>query len=449
MGSSAVILDMEEQSRTRSKGVYGLLSVVRANLTIRAWSEMNGAMGDLGTYIPLIMALSLAKGLDLGTTLIFTGLYNILTGALYGVPMPVQPMKSIAAVAISSPPGEFGVPEIMAAGIWTSAVVFFLGITGLMRFVYKYIPLPVVRGVQLAQGLSFTITAVRYVRNVQDLAKGKSLRSRPWVGLDGLVLAIFAAVFILLVNGAGDTSNVSNQEVEEQESRKRRRRTWIVVTSLPSAVIVFVLGVVLAAVREPRALRGLKFGPAVVQRVHIPWKSWRDGFVKGAIPQIPLSVLNSVVAVCRLSHDLFPEKAAEVSATSISVTVGMMNLVGCWFGVMPSCHGAGGLAGQYKFGGRGGGCVAALGAGKMALGIVLGGSLLKLFVAFPVGLLGVLLLYAGLELAMAARDMNTKEESLVVLVCTGVSLVGSSAALGFACGLVAHVLLSLRKHYGP
>lgn len=217
------------------------------------------------------------------------------------------------------------------------------------------------------------------------------------------------------------------------------------VTSLPSAVIIFVLGVVLAAARDPGAVRGFKFGPAAVQRVHISRKAWRDGFVKGAVPQIPLSVLNSVVAVCRLSRDLFPEKAEEVSATSISMTVGMMNLVGCWFGVMPSCHGAGGLAGQYKFGGRGGGCVAALGAGKMALGIVLGGSLLKLFVAFPVGLLGVLLLYAGLELAMASRDMSTKEESLVVLVCTGVSLVGSSAALGFACGLAAHVLLWLRK----
>lgn len=62
----------------------------------------------------LVILCSECRNLDLGTTLIFTGIYNIVTGLLYGVPMPVQPMKSIAAVAISNQ--SFGVPEIMAAG---------------------------------------------------------------------------------------------------------------------------------------------------------------------------------------------------------------------------------------------------------------------------------------------------------------------------------------------
>ncbi|PKA63431.1 Molybdate transporter 1 [Apostasia shenzhenica] len=151
------------------------------------------------------MALTLAKGLNLGTTLVFTGVYNILTGVLYGVPMPVQPMKSIAAVAISSGP-EFSVPEIMAAGILSSSAVLLLGATRIMSFAYRIIPLPVVRGVQLAQGLSFAISAVKYIRKEQDLAKGKSLEDRPWLGLDGLILAIIAASFIILINGAGERS---------------------------------------------------------------------------------------------------------------------------------------------------------------------------------------------------------------------------------------------------
>ena len=83
--------------------------------------------------------------------------------------------------------------------------------------------------------------------------------------------------------------------------------------------------------------------------------------------------------------------------TSVSVTVGLMNLVGCWFGAMPCCHGAGGAAGQYKFGGRSGGCVGLLGAAKLVLGC----SLAKLLNQFPVGVLGVLLLFADIELAMA------------------------------------------------
>ncbi|XP_009392281.2 molybdate transporter 1-like [Musa acuminata AAA Group] len=422
-----------------------IVAAARANLLLRSrWAEVNGALGDLGTYIPIIMALALAKDLDLGTTLVFTGVYNIITGFIYGVPMPVQPMKSIAAVAIST--ASFGVPEIMAAGICTSAVVFLLGATRLMELAYKFIPLPVVRGIQLAQGLSFAMTAVKYVRYDQDLAKGKASGDRRWMGLDGLVLAIAATVFVVIVNGAGEAAEQGREEqvIHEQGGGRRRAKSWRkVIFSVPSAVVVFVLGIILAIIREPGVVKELKAGPSRIHVVKISKHAWKEGFIKGAVPQLPLSVLNSVIAVCKLTTDLFPDKVA--SATSVSITVGLMNLVGCWFGAMPCCHGAGGLAGQYKFGGRSGACVALLGAAKLAVGLVLGGSLLRLLVEFPVGLLGVLLLFAGVELAMAARDMSSKAESFVMLICAAVSLVGSSAALGFVCGIVAHVLVVVRR----
>ncbi|XP_009392860.2 molybdate transporter 1-like [Musa acuminata AAA Group] len=422
-----------------------ILAAARANLLFRSrWAEVNGALGDLGTYIPIIMALALAKDLDLGTTLVFTGVYNIITGVIYGVPMPVQPMKSIAAVAIST--SSFGVPEIMAAGICTSAVVFLLGATRLMELAYKFIPLPVVRGIQLAQGLSFAMTAVKYVRYDQDLAKGKASSDRRWMGLDGLVLAIAATVFVVIVNGAGEAAEQGREEqvIHEQGGGRRRAKSWRkVIFSVPSAVVVFVIGIILAIIREPGVVKELKAGPSRIHVVKISKHAWKEGFIKGAVPQLPLSVLNSVIAVCKLTTDLFPDKVA--SATSVSITVGLMNLVGCWFGAMPCCHGAGGLAGQYKFGGRSGACVALLGLAKLAVGLVLGESLLRLLVEFPVGLLGVLLLFAGVELAMAARDMSSKAESFVMLICAAVSLVGSSAALGFVCGIVVHVLVVLRR----
>ncbi|VAH52725.1 unnamed protein product [Triticum turgidum subsp. durum] len=365
--------------------------------------------------------------------------------------MPVQPMKTIAAVALSD--ASFGVPEMMAAGILTSAFVFVLGVTRLMKLVYWFVPLPVVRGIQLAQGLNFAMAAVKYIRYEQDLGKSKSLGRRPWAGLDGLVLAIVAIFFVVLVNGTGDDHSTAVQEEErggDQEednsgrsSRLRKLRRRLRSATIPSAVILFVLGVVLGIIRHPAALRELRAGPSRMRVVRIPREAWKQGLIKGAIPQIPLSVLNSVVAVCKLTRDLFPEKK-EASATSVSVTMGAMNLVGCWFGAMPCCHGAGGLAGQYKFGGRSGACVAALGGLKLALGLALGGSMLRVLAAFPVGLLGVLLLFAGVELAIAARDMSSKAEAFVMLVCTAVSLVGSSAALGFLCGMVAHGLLLLR-----
>lgn len=318
-----------------------------------------------------------------------------------------------------------------------------------MQLVYKIVPLSVVRGIQLAQGLSFAMTAVKYVRKVQNFSKSKAVGQRQWVGLDGLVLAIVCACFIVIVNGAGDQEgpeeNNNGDEDEETMSRRSssRKNKWRrIIYSFPSAFIVFFLGVILAFIRNPKVVKHIKFGPNPINVLSISRHAWKEGFIKGTIPQLPLSILNSVIAVCKLSADLFPAK--EFSTTSLSVTVGLMNLVGCWFGAMPTCHGAGGLAGQYKFGGRSGVCVAILGLAKLVLGVVLGSSMASLLNQFPVGVLGVLLLFAGIELAMASRDMNSKEESFVMLICTAVSLVGSSAALGFLCGMIVHLLLRLR-----
>ncbi len=77
------------------------------------------------------VALAQFNGLDLGTTLILTGIYNFISGALFSLPMPVQPMKSIAAIALSENP--LSLAQIVAAGMCVSIVVLFLGATGLIN----------------------------------------------------------------------------------------------------------------------------------------------------------------------------------------------------------------------------------------------------------------------------------------------------------------------------
>ncbi|XP_034695159.1 molybdate transporter 2 [Vitis riparia] len=421
-------------------------SSLRLKTTLSA--ELGGSVGDLGTYIPIVLALTLVNHLDLSTTLIFTALYNISTGFLFGIPMPVQPMKSIAAVAISDP--LLSLPQIAAAGLSTAATLFILGATGLMSLLYRFIPLPVVRGVQLSQGLAFAFSAIKYIRYNQDFSAGKSGPPRNWLGLDGIALALFAILSLVLVTGSGDFGDEAIPlGVHEEEnnsvnrSRRRVRRRLRIMSSIPAALIVFILGLVLCFIRDPSIVKDLRFGPSRIHLLRITWEDWKIGFFRGAIPQIPLSILNSVIAVCKLSADLFPDR--EVSVTSVSVSVGVMNLVGCWFGAMPVCHGAGGLAGQYRFGGRSGASVVFLGLGKLLIGLVFGNSFVRILGQFPIGILGVLLLFAGIELAMASRDMNTKEESFVMLVCAAVSMTGSSAALGFGCGILLYGLLKLRQ----
>ncbi|XP_027344634.1 molybdate transporter 2 [Abrus precatorius] len=408
-------------------------------------SEISGAVGDLGTYIPIVLALSLVNNLDLTTTLVFTALYNIATGLLFGLPMPVQPMKSIAAVAISETP-PLTIPQISAAGLSVAAVLLLLGSTGLMSFLYRYLPLPVVRGVQLSQGLSFAFSAIKYIRFDQDLATSKSGPPRPWLGLDGLIVALAAVLFLVITTGAGDEPEPQppqEQREEVADRRERVRRRLRILSTIPAALIVFLFGLLLCFLRDPSIIGDLKFGPSRISVVKISWEDLKIGFFRAAIPQIPLSVLNSVIAVCKLSGDLFPER--EASAMHVSVSVGIMNFVGCWFGAMPCCHGAGGLAGQYRFGGRSGASVVFLGVAKLVLALVFGNSFGRILGEFPIGILGVLLLFAGIELAMASKDMNTKQDSFVMFVCAAVSLTGSSAALGFFVGIVLYFLLKFRE----
>ncbi|KAK2651476.1 hypothetical protein Ddye_011332 [Dipteronia dyeriana] len=442
---------MEEQHTPTTTTTTPLLLRRRRGVKNSLTSEISGAVGDLGTFIPIVLTLTLVSNLDLSTTLIFTSLYNIATGLLFGLPMPVQPMKSIAAVAVSESP-HLTQSQIATAGLSTAATLLFLGSTGLMSFFYRFIPLPVVRGVQLSQGLSFAFSAIKYIRFNQDFVtttKSSATIPRPWLGLDGLLLAISAVLFLVLTTGSGDYNVDIDSEDESGDVPLNRSRLGLhkrlrILSAIPAALIVFLFGLFLCFIRDPTIFSDLKFGPSKFKVLKFTWEDWKIGFFRAAIPQIPLSVLNSVIAVCKLSGDLFPDRE-ELSVTRVSVSVGVMNFVGCWFGAMPVCHGAGGLAGQYRFGARSGMAVVFLGAGKMVIGLVFGNSFVRILSEFPIGILGVLLLFAGIELAMASRDMNTKEESFVMLVCAAVSLTGSSAALGFGCGILLFLLLKLRK----
>jgi MFS superfamily sulfate permease-like transporter len=168
------------------------------------------------------------------------------------------------------------------------------------------------------------------------------------------------------------------------------------------------------------------------------WSDWKHGIIRGAIPQIPLTTLNSVIAVCVLSMDLFPKKPAKPRKVAISVA--LMNLICCPLGAMPMCHGAGGLAAQYRFGARTGGSVVMLGAAKMILAVLFGGSLLLWLQQYPDSVLGVLLLFSGLELALICRDQTSKVNFFVMILTAGACM-AVNTAVGFVIGWVMALAL--------
>ena len=373
----------------------------RPGLLTRTWAtlrqarldrhEVAGSLGDLGTFLPLLVGMAAQNGLDFATALFFAGFFNLVTGLTFSIPMAVQPMKAIAAVALTEglTPGE-----IVAAGATVSAVVLALGLTGLIDQLNRLVPRSVVRGLQLALGLSLLMKGMQMVAGTQT-----------WLAWDSCTTGLVAAVVVLLL---------------------------FFSRTIPAALLLFGAGLAIAVGTQPELLAGLSWSPTLPGWRPPSWDEFVSAFPKAALPQIPLTTLNSVVAVCVLWVVLFPDRPA--TPRRVAVSVGLMNLVSCWFGAMPMCHGAGGLAGQYRFGARTNGSILFLGLVKMLLAVGLGASLMGLCQSFPASILGVMLAFAGLELALTCRDQTSRPAAFTMLLTAGACLGLGNVAIGFLLG---------------
>ena len=86
---------------------------------------------------------------SINNSLFFAGLLNFITGFMWNSPMPVQPMKSIGAVALT---GGLNSQEIIVAGIGTGLFVMIMGLTKLINKFNKYLSLYIIYGIQVGLG---------------------------------------------------------------------------------------------------------------------------------------------------------------------------------------------------------------------------------------------------------------------------------------------------------
>ena len=122
--------------------------------------ELAGAMGDFGTLFPLAIGYIAVCGLDPAGLLVMMGLTNIATGLIYRLPMPVEPMKVLAVVAIA----QRWTPEMVyASGFAMGVIWLLLGLTGMMGRLARYTPRSVIRGIQVALGLLLALEALRLI----------------------------------------------------------------------------------------------------------------------------------------------------------------------------------------------------------------------------------------------------------------------------------------------
>ncbi len=355
--------------------------------------EMAGSMGDFGVLFPLAIGYIVVCGLDPAGLLVMMGLTNIVTGLVYRLPMPVEPMKVLAAVAIAQ---QWSPSLVYASGFAMGILCLFLALTGLMGWLARVTPRSVVRGIQLALGVLLAVQALKMI------APG------------GWLLGLFSVAIVLLL---------------------RRNRY------APAALVLMVLGVGIMFVKGHFAeLQTPAF--ALPQRTGFSLEEIWQSLVRAGFSQLPLTATNAVIATAVLIKQYWPERS--VSESRLALNMGVINLISPLFGGMPLCHGAGGLAGQYYYGARTGGANIIEGLLEVAMGLLLAGSIAGLFAAFPVPIIGAMMFLVGIEMTKFARDVRCDLDLVPLLTTLAVSL-WINMGIGFLVGLVVYYFLQWLK----
>lgn len=358
-------------------------------------NELSGAFGDIGTDFPLIVGMILASDLDIASVLIMFGAMQLLTGFLYGLPMPVQPLKAVAILVIAQ---KLSGNIIYGAGLAIGITMLFLTVTGLVDWLGRVIPKSVIRGIQFGLGLKLASIALKnYV--MADGVPGY------WLAAIGFVLIVFL---------------IGNRKY-------------------PPAIFVIILGMIYAFVFKLDAAAVVNSVGFSTPKFFIPaLPDILTGFVVLALPQIPLSLGNSIFATKQLTHDLFPDRP--VTVRKISLTYSVINIINPFLSGIPTCHGSGGMAGHYTFGGRTGGSVVIYGSLYLLLGFFFSSGFGNIVEIFPLPVLGVILVFESLTLMMLIRDISVSKEDLSVALL--VALMAGFLQYGFVIALIAGTLLA-------
>lgn len=368
--------------------------------------ELAGSLGDLGTLLPLAIGMILLNNLHATNVFILIGLFYILAGHYFGVPVPVQPMKVIGAYAIAT---GLTPTQIVSSSLWMGIVILFLGITGLIQVIGKYTPKSTVRGVQLAVGVVLLIKGLKLIiepdPNLAIQAIGPVSMSII-LGTGGLVLT-----FLLLDN-------------------KR----------LPAALVLIVLGIILGIfIGKPIDAASLNWSIHLPKPIPYGWPSVDDliwVLPVLVLPQIPMTIGNAIISNTDITHEYFGERAKRATYRTVANSQGLADIAAFFLGGIPMCHGAGGLAAHYRFGARTAGSNLIIGGIFVLLALAFGENTVAILKLLPFSLLGVLLVFAGLQLALMIQDLQDRKDLFVALLMLGIAL-ATNLGVAFIAGVVA------------
>jgi predicted benzoate:H+ symporter BenE len=353
----------------------------------RSVGEVSGSLGDLGTFLPHIVGAITIVGMEPTGILTTFGLFYALSGAFYGVPMAVQPMKAASAAVLIEPmdPGA-----IAGAGLVIGAFFLLMGLTGIVSRLARVLPGTIAAGLQLGLGLSLAALGVHLIE--------KQL----WLGV------AMATLMLALM---------------------RYPRMPVALVAVAAGIIVGQL----LAIAPP--LPVLDFGWHLPHVVIPSWAQIIHGTQNAVLPQIPLTLTNAIIVTAAVSRQLFPKELHPVTERNLAITTGLGNLFAAPFGGYLMCHGAGGIAGHFRFGARTATAPVLIGLVFVALGVAFGPSGYALLRTIPDAVLGGLLMFSGLELALSSKLQDYRNGDLLLVLLIAAIGVALNPAAAFAVGL--------------
>jgi SulP family sulfate permease len=386
--------------------------------------ELAGSLGDLGTLLPIAIAMVLFNGLNPMGLFLSIGIFYVVSGAYFGITVPVQPMKVIGAYAIAT---AMSAEQILASGLLMGVFLLIVGLTGAIDLIRRITPVSVIRGVQLSTGALLISGGIKFIVGT---SKYQALQqaAEPYLAVQSLgpvpvslVIGVVAAVITLLL--------LDNKK-------------------FPAGLIVVVLGLLTGLVLGARfdlGDNGIGLYLPQILPFGFPGKAdFTFALFALVLPQLPMTLGNAVLAYTDLSREYFAEKSEKLTNRKACISMALANFFSFCLGGMPLCHGAGGLAAHYRFGARTAGSNVMIGLLFAALALLLGNNIIGVLNLLPMSILGVLLVFAGSQLTLTIMSLERRKDYFVATLILGITL-ASNLAAGFIAGMIAAQLLRWEK----
>lgn len=377
-------------------------------------TELAGAIGDLGTLLPLSVGMIAVNGLDAMGLFVGVGLFYLIAGHYYGTPIAVQPMKTIGAYAVAT---GATATVVHAAGIWMAVLLLLIAWFDGAKRLQRIVPKEVIRGVQVSTGLLLALQGVRFIAGISPL---QAKLSEPWLGIGSLAgipwSLVLGVISLFLLLGLIDSKR------------------------FPGALVTIVCGIIFGLIFGEHSIT---FSPSLPTLLPHGLPGLSDFIIAlpaMVLPQLPMTIGNAVFANADLANKYYPEGAARNTPRALCTSMGLACLGGALLGGMPMCHGAGGLAAHYRFGARTGASNLMIGGIFLMLPLLAGQGMFDVVRIIPVAVLGTMLLFAGIELCLAMRDMETRGHLFTIFLMVACTLT-FNLTVAFLCGILVAWLM--------